>query len=288
MDTLNKKIDFTLIFEVRNANPNGDPLNGNRPRVNIEDLGEVSDVCLKRKIRNRLQQNGESIFVQSQDDTVDNFASLVDRFKAFTEESKLDISKKSRDLDKIRDAVCEKWLDVRSFGQVFAFNSLDKFSLSARGAVSIQPAFSVDPIDIETLQITKSVNSDTKESGKSSDTMGAKHRLSYALYRTNGSINTHFAEKNGFTYDDALKIKEALKTLFENDMSAARPEGSMRVVKLIWWEHNNLTGQVPSATLFDTVTIKKIDGVDIPSKLSDYEITIKESPVAREMVVDVK
>lgn len=288
METLNKKIDFTLIFEVKNANPNGDPLNGNRPRVNIEDLGEVSDVCLKRKMRNRLQQMGNNIFVQSQDDADDNFASLADRFSSFAKQTNLDVSKKTKDLESIRKKVCENWIDVRSFGQVFAFNSLSGFSLSTRGAVSIQSAFSVDPIEIETLQITKSVNSDTKDGGKSSDTMGTKHRLNYALYRTNGSINTHFAQKNGLTYEDALQIKEALKTLFENDISAARPEGSMRVVKLIWWEHDNLTGEVPSATLFDTVKVRKVENVGVPLKLEDYNIEIQESKVTPEMVVDVQ
>ncbi|MGN1227225.1 MAG: type I CRISPR-associated protein Cas7, partial [Christensenellales bacterium] len=131
--------------------------------------------------------------------------------------------------------------------------------------------------------------SDTTDGKKSSDTMGAKHRINYALYRTNGSINTHFAEKNGFTYEDALKIKEALRTLFENDISAARPEGSMRVVKLIWWEHNNFTGEVPSKNLFDSVKISKCDGVDIASKLSDYKIEIEANDIIKpEMVVDVK
>ena len=289
METLNKKIDFTLIFEVKNANPNGDPLNGNRPRVNIEDLGEVSDVCLKRKIRNRLQQMGEKIFIQSQDDTVDDFASLADRFKDFAKQEGLDISKKTKELEKIRQKACENWIDVRTFGQVFAMNSLEGFSLGVRGAMSIQPAFSIDPVEIESMQITKSVNSDTKESGKDSSTMGAKHRVNYALYCTNGSINTHFAQKNGFTYYDALKIKEALKTLFENDLSSARPEGSMRVVKLIWWEHDNLTGQIPSVKLFDSVKIEKSNAVDIPTKLSDYSITVEDNGlIVPEMVVDIE
>ncbi len=289
METLNKKIDFTLIFEVKNANPNGDPLNGNRPRMNIEDLGEVSDVCLKRKIRNRLQQEGNKIFIQSQDATDDDYASLADRFMAFAKEENLDVSKKTKQLDIIRQKVCANWIDVRTFGQVFAMNSLNGFSLGVRGCMSIQPAFSVDPVEIESMQITKSVNSDTKEGAKSSDTMGLKHYLNYGLYRTNGSINTHFAEKNGFTEEDALKIKDALKTLFENDVSAARPEGSMRVVKLIWWEHDNYTGQLPSAKLFDSVKIKRKDGVEIAHSLDDYEITIEPNDLVKyEMVVDVR
>ena len=287
METLNKKIDFTLIFEARNCNPNGDPLNGNRPRMNIEDLGEVSDVCLKRKIRNRLQQENNEIFLQSQDDADDDCKSLADRFTLAMKELELNTGKNTKDMDKIKQAVCDKWIDVKTFGQVFAFNTVKDFSLGIRGAMSIQSAFSIDPVEIETLQITKSVNSDTKDGKKSSDTMGAKHRVNYALYRTNGSINTHFAKKNGFTNEDAEKIKYALQTLFENDASSARPEGSMRGVKLIWWEHNNLTGQMPSASLFDTVKITKKDNIEFATKLSDYDIKIEESIVKPELVVDI-
>ncbi|MGN1227608.1 MAG: CRISPR-associated protein, partial [Christensenellales bacterium] len=163
METLNKKIDFTLIFEVKNANPNGDPLNANRPRVNIEDLGEVSDVCLKRKIRNRLQQMNENIFIQSQDDSVDGCSSLSDRFKKFADKNGIDIKSKKTDIEDVRKRVCDEWMDVRTFGQVFAMNSISGFSLGVRGAMSIQSAFSIEPVEIETLKIVKSVNSDTTD-----------------------------------------------------------------------------------------------------------------------------
>ena len=290
MEKLQNKIDFTLIFEVKNANPNGDPLNGNRPRTNIEDLGEVSDVCLKRKIRNRLQQSGEKIFIQSQDDTDDNCKSLSDRFDKFLKSSDLKVGKNMTaiDLDNVRKAINDEWIDVRSFGQVFAFKVFSGFSLGVRGAVSIQSAFSTNPVEIESIQITKSVNSDATENGKkSADTMGTKHRVNYALYRTNGSINPHFAEKNHFTTDDAEKIKNALATLFENDVSSARPEGSMRVVKLYWWEHKTPSGDIPSADLFDSVKVTKNKTVDIPTKLSDYTIEIEQvSNIIPEKVVD--
>lgn len=299
MEKLQNKIDFTLIFEVKNANPNGDPLNGNRPRTNIEDLGEVSDVCLKRKIRNRLQQmqeenptQGGNVFVQSQDDSNDNCRSLSERFSNLLKENNITVGKKTTtaDMENIRELINKHWIDVRSFGQVFAFNSISGFSLGVRGAVSIQSAFSIDPVEIESIQITKSVNSDSTEAGKkSSDTMGAKHRVNYALYRTNGSINPHFAEKNGFSWDDAEKIKYALSTLFENDISSARPEGSMRVVKLFWWEHNSASGNVPSIDLFNSVIVKKKEDVDIPTKLDDYIIDNHEiGNVNCEIIVDKK
>ena len=299
MEKLQNKIDFTLIFEVKNANPNGDPLNGNRPRTNIEDLGEVSDVCLKRKIRNRLQQmqeknptQGGNVFVQSQDDSNDNCRSLSERFSNLLKENNITVGKKTTtaDMENIRELINKQWIDVRSFGQVFAFNSISGFSLGVRGAVSIQSAFSIDPVEIESIQITKSVNSDSTEAGKkSSDTMGAKHRVNYALYRTNGSINPHFAEKNGFSWEDAEKIKYALSTLFENDISSARPEGSMRVVKLFWWEHNSASGNVPSIDLFNSVVVKKKEDVDIPTKLDDYIIDKHEiSNVNCELIVNKK
>ena len=290
MEKLQNKIDFTLIFEVKNANPNGDPLNGNRPRTNIEDLGEVSDVCLKRKIRNRLQQSGNNIFVKSQDDADDNCKSLSERFDRFLKANSLTAGKNmtTEDMEKIRKAINNEWIDVRSFGQVFAFKDFAGFSLGVRGAVSIQSAFSVNPVEIESIQITKSVNSDKTDSGKkSADTMGSKHRVNYALYRTNGSINPHFAEKNNFTQEDAEKIKNALVTLFENDSSSARPEGSMRVVKLYWWKHNTPSGDVPSIDLFNSVKITKKDNVDIPTKFSDYVVEINQlKNIDIEKVVD--
>lgn len=139
--------------------------------------------------------------------------------------------------------VCERWLDVRSFGQVFAFKKAkdtDEVSIGVRGPVSIQPAFSINPIAIDDVQITKSVNSETTDSGKkSSDTMGMKYRVSgRAVYVTYGSISPQLAERTGFSAEDAEKIKEALVTLFENDESSARPSGSMEVLDVVWFAHN--------------------------------------------------
>ena len=288
METLKNKIDFTLIFEVKNANPNGDPMFGNRPRVNYEEFGEVSDVCLKRKIRNRLMQMGEDIYVVSQDDS-DDFDSLKARFDDFDKQE--GVSKKVSKVETFREAysqICNRWLDVRTFGQVFAFGN---FSLGVRGAMSIQSAFSIDKVEINSIQITKSVNSESKKgTSKDSSTMGMKHRIDYAVYRTNGSINTHFAEKNGLNEDDVAKIKEAIKTIFENNVSSARPEGSMRVVGLIWWTHDSLAGNTPSYKLYDAVQVVKKDGVYAPSKLGDYSLCLSEesqpSGVTREIVIN--
>ena len=259
MGALQNKIDFTLLITAKNANPNGDPLNGNRPRENYDGLGEISDVCIKRKIRNRLQDMGEKIFVQSDDRCDDGFDSL--RARADANEALKAISKgKNTDRDEFAKTACAEWIDVRSFGQVFAFKG-DAVSVGVRGPVSIQQALSVSPVDIVSMQITKSVNSEGGKEGKASDTMGMKHRVEFGLYVINGSINCQLAEKTDFTYEDAEKIKQALLTLFENDTSSARPDGSMEVCRLYWWKHDSKTPKYSSAKVHRQVEVSLKEGV---------------------------
>ncbi|MBR1657017.1 MAG: type I-C CRISPR-associated protein Cas7/Csd2 [Synergistaceae bacterium] len=271
METLQHKIDFKLIITATNANPNGDPLNGNRPRENFEGYGEISDVCIKRKIRNRLQDMGEKIFVQSDDRCDDSFGSLHDRAKGNVALNAISSGKKT-DRDAYAKTACAEWIDVRSFGQVFAFKG-DEVSVGVRGPVSVQQAVSVSPVETVSMQITKSVNSESGKEGKSSDTMGMKHRVVFGMYVINGSINCQLAEKTGFTDDDAEKIKKALMTLFENDSSAARPEGSMEVCRLYWWKHEGKTSKHSSAAIHRSVNIKLKEGVNTPQCYQDYEIT---------------
>ena len=251
--SLSKKIDFALIIKVQNANPNGDPLNGNRPRTDFSGIGEMTDVCLKRKIRDRLQDSGESIFVQSDEKKIDGMASLKNR--AESEEFGLgkkafEVKKggeKGKQKDQTKDLACKKWFDVRSFGQVFAFGKDEGagVSIAIRGPVTIQSAFSVQPVNITSNQIVKSVDSDDKE-GKNAR-MGMKHRVDSGVYVAFGAISPQLAERTGFSDADAEKIKSVLTKLFEGDASSARPEGSMQVLKLIWWEHNCKAGQYSSA-----------------------------------------
>jgi len=269
MNTLTNKIDFAAVISVSNANPNGDPLNGNRPRENYDGMGEISDVCIKRKIRNRLQDKDQAIFVQSDDRADDGCKSLSDRAKGImtSKISKDDYAKKA----------CETWIDVRTFGQVFAFkgekDDKDGVSVGVRGPVSIHQAISISPIDISSMQITKSVNSETKDK-KSSDTMGMKHRVNFGLYEIKGSINVQLAEKTGFSDEDAELIKQSLISLFENDASSARPEGSMEVRKVFWWKHNCKSGQYSSAKVHRSLQIGVREGVSIPSSYEDYTIVI--------------
>ncbi|WP_017472782.1 type I-C CRISPR-associated protein Cas7/Csd2 [Amphibacillus jilinensis] len=281
MTTLDHKIDFSVIISVNHANPNGDPLNGNRPRQNFDGYGEISDVAIKRKIRNRLLDMGEAIFVQSNDNKVDQYKSLKDRADANEELSQYSKGK-TKDNEKFAEIACQSWLDVRAFGQVFAFKGID-VSVGVRGPVSIHPATSVDPIDIVSTQITKSVNSVTGDK-KSSDTMGMKHRVDFGLYLFKGSINTQLAEKTGFTNEDAKKIKQALITLFENDASSARPDGSMEVYKVYWWEHSSKLGQYSSAKVHRSVEIDR--KVATPKSLEDYQIKVNELDGLKVEVLD--
>lgn len=270
MSQFSNKVDFCALVTVHKANPNGDPLNGNRPREDFDGFGEISDVCIKRKLRNRLQDMGERIFVQSADRSDDGAKSLSERAKQNPELAKADKAKDEMAFQKI---ACESWFDVRAFGQVFAFKNVN-VSTGVRGPVTVQTAESVDRIDITTTQITKSVNSETKE-GKDASTMGSKNRVDFGLYVIRGSINHQLAEKTGFTEEDSKKIKEALRTLFINDSSSARPDGSMEVRKVFWWKHNCANGQYSSAKVQRTLSIKTKAGIVTPKSFDDYDITLQ-------------
>lgn len=273
MNTLQNKIDFAVIFRVANANPNGDPLNGNRPRTDYSNYGEMSDVSIKRKIRDRLLErwindgkkvdDGNMIFVQSDDRKVDSAKSLRARAEA--------VLGKDLGSERTAELSCRKWFDVRAFGQLFALKSNRKagkkkedgtdeegdtgVSIGIRGPVTVQSAFSVEPIEITSLQITKSVSGEGEGSKRSSDTMGMKHRVDQGVYVFRGSMNPQLAEKTGFSEADAGAIKQVLPKLFENDEAAARPAGSMEVLKVIWWKHNSKAGQYSSAKVHRTLTV---------------------------------
>lgn len=271
MSTLNKKIDFVMFFTVNKSNPNGDPLSGNMPRIDYDGYGEVSDVCIKRKIRNRMQDMDKNIFVQSNERIEDEHTSLQSRFEAeFDSKIKDEIVEKES---------CKKWLDVRSFGQVMTFQ---KRSLGIRGPVSISLGRSLDPIDVITMQITRSTNGVTPKGSatRGSDTMGTKHFVDFGVYKVCGSINCHFAEKTGFTEEDANVIKEALKSLFENDMSSARPEGSMEVKKIYWFTHPNSMGVASTAKIHSLVESKKNEELPKISAFEDYIIEVNQQRLA--------
>ena len=270
MSALQKKIDFALVLRVKNANPNGDPLNGNRPRTDYANFGEITDVCLKRKIRDRLLEAGHGIFVQSDDRRTDDARSLRERAEAA-------LGDRLGSSETVTLA-CDRWLDVRAFGQLFALRTNKKtkkkdetrsnegdtgVSIGIRGPVTIQSAFSVEPIDITSVQITKSVSGEGEGGKRSSDTMGMKHRVDRGVYVSFGSMNPQLAERTGFSDPDAQAIKQVLPRLFQNDESAARPAGSMEVLKVIWWGHNCKAGQYSSAKVHQTLTVHPDGAVEL-------------------------
>ncbi|MDP3795014.1 MAG: type I-C CRISPR-associated protein Cas7/Csd2 [bacterium] len=273
MTTLHNKIDFAVILRVKNANPNGDPLNGNRPRTDYSNFGEMTDVSIKRKIRDRLLErwiadgkkddDGNMIFVQSDDRKADEAKSLRARAEA--------VLGNKLGSDETAKLACEKWFDVRAFGQLFALKSNKKagkkkddgsddegdtgVSIGIRGPVTIQSAFTVEPIDITSTQITKSVSGEGDGTKRGSDTMGMKHRVDQGVYVFFGSMNPQLAERTSFSDADAEAIKQVFPKLLENDESSARPAGSMEVLKVIWWKHHCKSGQYSSAKVHRTLTV---------------------------------
>jgi CRISPR-associated protein Csd2 len=281
VSSLRHKIDFAVVLRVKHANPNGDPLNGNRPRTDYNGYGEISDVCLKRKLRDRLMETGQKIFVQSDDRKNDDAKSLRDRAEKVLG-GKFGTSETSR-------LANETWFDVRAFGQLFALPKKSKakgaeedgdtgVSIPIRGPVTVQSAFSVLPVDVTSTQITKSVSGDGDGSKRGSDTMGMKHRVDDAVYVFFGSMNPQLAERTGFSDADAETIKAMLPKLFENDASSARPGGSMAVLKMIWWKHNpGKCGQYSSAKVHGTLkvnpdgtyTLNNLDGL-VPEQIDGF------------------
>ena len=258
MTTLQHKIDFALVLRVKHANPNGDPLNGNRPRTDYGGLGEITDVCLKRKLRDRLQEAGHSIFVQSDDRKIDGETSLRNRAESVTNGIGKDAFKKGSSKDETAKKACDKWFDVRAFGQVFAFGKdgdASGVSIPIRGPVTIQSAFSTEPVSITSTQITKSVSGEGDGSKRGSDTMGMKHRVDHGIYVCYGSMNPQLAERTGFSDADADVVKGILPKLFENDASSARPDGSMEVMNVYWWQHNCKSGQYSSAKVHSSLKV---------------------------------
>ena len=266
---LENKIDFMVTIEVREANANGDPLSGNMPRTDAKGHGLISDVAIKRKIRNRMQDFGHPTFVQAGDRIEDEFRSLEKRFsnQFNAKDSDEDIEKQANKL----------WIDVRSFGQVFTYL---KKSIGVRGPVSINMAKSLEPIVISSSQITRSTNGmeAKNESGRSSDTMGMKYFVDYGVYLLKGSINPNFAEKTGFSMEDVEVIKQALVSLFENDASSARPEGSMRVREVFWFTHSNKLGNISSARVFDLFEFDKENREK--NSYEDYGIRLNQEKLA--------
>ena len=291
-DLIQNSVCFSLFLTATNTCPNGDPLNGNAPRE-INGYGHISTECLKRKIRNRFQDMGEDVLValkgRGKDDEVDSIQNRMNREKLLVE-----ADKSASEEDKLpQNVLLNHFIDVRMFGAVIASKAKTKdgeesdgrgVSIGIRGAASVQGAMSVDPIDVHFEQITKCINGEGDGVKKGSDTMGSKQFVDFAMYRVDGYISANVGRKNGVTTEDVAKLKRALSTLFKNDFSGARSEGSMEVVKLVWWEQNdsddeeNISSALPMtpAAIYRTVQAKKKETLEdeYPREYSDYEIKV--------------
>lgn len=278
---LNKRIDFLALISANNCNPNGDPTSeGNMPRTDTDGYGIISANCMKRKIRNSAQDHGANIACMADFRKTDACTSFAERIEP--------LRKGAADNAAFAEKLTEAYWDIRAFGTVAAYKVKDvkeqfSVSLGIRGAVSIGDAFTVEPVAINDMGITKSFNGvfvDPKKdlSGMTSDRMGRRFTVQHGLYVVKGSINPFFAEKVGFTKEDAAMLKAALETLFENDESSARPAGSMAVERIYWWEYEGEddSAKAPSistAAVQRTVKVEKKPGVSSPRSIDDYQIT---------------
>ena len=280
MSDLNNRIDFVYIFDVQDGNPNGDPDAGNLPRVDAETgMGLVTDVCLKRKVRNYVQvakglSEGYDIFIKEK--AVLN--TLIE--KAHDNSEVKDAKDKT---EAARMYMCKNYYDIRTFGAVM---STGKNAGQVRGAVQMTFARTVDPIASSEHSITRMAVATEKEAEKQSGdnrTMGRKATVPYGLYVCHGFISANLAKQTGFTEEDLELFWDALKNMFDVDRSAAR--GLMSAQKLIVFRHESALGNAPANKLFDLVNIKKnCDGA--PRSFSDYTVTIHEENLPKGVSVD--
>lgn len=296
-EPIKNRYDFVILFDVENGNPNGDPDAGNTPRVDPETgYGLVTDVCLKRKIRNYVQMRkgdepGYDIYVKESEPLNRSDLTAGDKCnvredlealqKASGKEAKAlgsKLRKQDPDIDrKLRDAMCETFFDIRTFGAVMT--TFVKASLNCgqvRGPVQLTFARSIDPVLPQEVTITRVAITTEADAENKGTEMGRKYIIPYALYRAEGFVSANLACKTtGFSEDDLKLLWEAILKMFEEDHSAAR--GKMAVRELIVFKHDSMFGNAPSYKLFDSVVVKRNDDVVTPRKYSDYTVTVAEN-----------
>ena len=281
-EAIKNRYDFVILFDVENGNPNGDPDAGNMPRVDPETgYGLVTDVCLKRKIRNYVEtlkedEDGYRIYIK---DGVPLNSSDKAAITALGISEDLKAAKKDdKEIDrKLRDYMCANYYDIRTFGAVMT--TFVKGALNCgqvRGPVQIGFARSIDPIVPQEVTITRVAITTEADAEKKGTEMGRKHIVPYALYRAEGFVSANLARKTtGFSEDDLALLWQAILNMFENDHSAAR--GKMAVRELIVFKHESELGNAPSYKLFDAVTVSRNDGVAAPRSYRDYTVTVAEN-----------
>lgn len=279
MAELKNRIDFVYIFDVQDGNPNGDPDAANLPRVDAESgQGLVTDVCLKRKIRNYVDvakkgEPGYDIFIQEA-------AVLDNRVEDIYKTDMVKDAPKGMQKEAAKNALCQRYFDIRTFGAVIA--TKDKQG-QVRGPVQLTFGRSVDPVMSLNHAITRMAV--TKESDKDKErTMGRKATVPYGLYIVHGFVNANLANQTGFDTEDLELLWNSLVNMFDNDRSAAR--GMMSVRRLIVFEHDSKLGNAPANRLFDLVEVNKKPGIDSPRSYDDYEIKVDSTNLPKGVKVN--
>ncbi|MBS4968326.1 MAG: type I-C CRISPR-associated protein Cas7/Csd2 [Lachnospiraceae bacterium] len=297
-EPIKNRYEFVVLFDVENGNPNGDPDAGNMPRIDPESgLGLVTDVCLKRKIRNYVEtvkenEKGYQIYIREdvplnrsdREACKDVGINETDEKKVTDALKKL--KKSDPDVDvKLRDYMCENFFDIRTFGAVMT--TFVKASLNCgqvRGPVQLGFARSVDPIVSQEVTITRVAITTEKDAENKNTEMGRKSIVPYGLYRVEGYISANLARKvTGFSEEDLELLWDAIINMFENDHSAAR--GKMAVRELIVFKHSKELGDCPAYKLFDAVEVKKVDDVEYPRSYQDYTVQIHEEQIPESVEV---
>lgn len=284
-EVIKNRHEFVILFDIENGNPNGDPDAGNMPRIDPETgYGLITDVCLKRKIRNYVEtvkedEPGYSIYIK-EDVPLNRSDNKAFEYLGVNEKTVKELKKKDPDADlKIRDFMCRNFYDIRTFGAVMT--TFVKASLNCgqvRGPVQLGFARSIDPIVSQEVTITRVAITTEKDAENKSTEMGRKNIVPYALYRVEGYISANLARKvTGFSEDDLELLWEAIINMFENDHSAAR--GKMAVRELIVFKHSKELGDCPAYKLFDSVEVKRKEDVVYPRKYQDYTINICEDMI---------
>lgn len=266
---LNNRYEFVLLFDVKDGNPNGDPDAGNMPRTDAETgMGLVTDVCLKRKVRNFVQMTQEDnlkrkIFVREK-------AILNNMIDESHEQEGVKDKTKGDKTEAAKQWMCENYYDIRTFGAVL---STGKNAGQVRGPVQITFSRSIDPIVSSEHTITRMAVTTEKEAEKqdgANRTMGRKFTVPYGLYRCHGFVSAHLAKQTGFDEDDLELFWQSLTQMFDHDRSASR--GEMNPRGLYIFKHDTMLGNAPAATLFDLIKVKKKDAVEVARSFDDYEV----------------
>lgn len=272
-NVIKNRYEFVMFFDVENGNPNGDPDAGNQPRIDPETaLGIVTDVCLKRKIRNyvELEKEGDpgyNILIKNDRNLNSKFTEAYDALGLAKKQG----GKNKDDVKKAQQYMCRNYFDVRTFGAVMSTG--DDQCGTVRGPVQINFARSIDPVFSQDITITRQAKTSEARENAGNSEMGKKSIVYYGLYRAEGYISASLAQKmTGFSEEDLELLWRSVINMFENDRSAAR--GKMCMRKLYVFRHDSVLGNAPAHILFDKISVAKKEDVIAPRKFSDYTITV--------------